>query len=98
MHAMVSWLRFRDSRGPVLEALELEKQRKEIEMQTGFRALYAIRASETEMLIVRIYDTDADLRAGFRQGIRPSLGDEFERRPQRWDGEVVVSVEEGGSS
>ena len=94
MHAMVTRIRFRDARGPEIEAEELARQKTDMQRQRGFRAFYAIRTAPDEIVLVRVYETRADLTAGFKQGLRPQLGAEFAERPERWMGQVVVSIPE----
>ncbi len=92
MYAMVTRIRFRDARGPELEAEELARQKDEMQRQPGFSAFYAIRTALDEIVLVRVYETRADLNAAFKQGLRPHLGDEFAEKPSRWTGEVLVAA------
>jgi heme-degrading monooxygenase HmoA len=86
---MVTRIRFRDARGPELELEELARQKDEMGRQPGFRAFYAIRTAPDEIILVRVYETRAELLAGLKQGRRRHLAEEFAEQPMRWIGEVV---------
>jgi heme-degrading monooxygenase HmoA len=91
MHALVTRLRFKTEDGPDMEAAEARKQADEMEAQRGFRAFVVVRIGPTEAMFIRVYDTREDLAAGFSQGFAPHLGEQFSAKPERVEGEVLVS-------
>lgn len=91
MYALVTRLRFKTEAGPEMEAAEARRQADETAAQTGFRAFAVVRIGPTEAIFIRIYDTRDDLAAGFSQGFAPHLGEQFSAKPERVEGEVLVS-------
>lgn len=88
---MITRIRFHDARGPALELEELARQKSEMHRQQGFCAFYAIRTAPDEIILVRVYETRAELLAGLKRGRRRHLAEEFAEEPTRWMGEVVSS-------
>ena len=91
VEGMVTRIRFHDARGTDLELEELARQKDEMRRQPGCRAFYAIRTAPDEIILVRVYQTRAELLAGFKRGRRRHLAEEFTEIPMRWMGEVVSS-------
>lgn len=91
MYALVTRLRFKTEDGPDMEAAEARRQADEMEAQKGFRAFVVVRIGATEAMFIRVYDTREDLAAGFSQGFAPHLGEQFSAKPERVEGEVLVS-------
>ena len=91
MYALITRLRFKTEGGPAMEAAETRRQSDETAAQAGFRAFAVVRIGPTEALFVRIYDSREELAAGFSQGFAPHLGEQFASKPERVEGEVMVS-------
>lgn len=91
MYALITRLRFKTEEGPDLEAAEARRQADETTRQDGFRAFAVVRIGQTEAMFIRIYDTRENLAAGFSQGFSPHLGEQFSAKPERVEGEVMVS-------
>ena len=91
MYALVTRLQFKTEEGPEMEAAEARRQADDTAAQTGFRAFVVVRIGPTEAMFIRVYDTREDLAAGFSQGFAPHLGEQFSAKPERVEGEVLVS-------
>lgn len=91
MYALITRLRFKTEDGPEMEAAEAQRQSAETAAQPGFRAFAVVRIGPTEAVFVRIYDTREELAAGFSKGFAPHLGDQFSAKPERVEGEVMIS-------
>ncbi|HYM52629.1 MAG TPA: antibiotic biosynthesis monooxygenase [Candidatus Dormibacteraeota bacterium] len=85
-------IRFKDERGPELEAEEARRQTADLRAQPGFRSFHVIRIDPREVVLVRIYDSQDELAAGLSHGFRPGLGELFADRPERLEGELLASV------
>jgi hypothetical protein len=92
MYALFSRLRFRGSNGPEIELREVRSQLEDTVAQEGFRALVLVRTAPDEVMILRMYDSRETLAAGFQRGFAPHLGNEFAAKPERHEGEVLVSA------
>lgn len=92
MYASITRIKFKDERGPELEADEARLQTDSLRAQTGFREFHVVRIARNEVVLVRIYDSRDDLAAGLSEGFRSHLGEQFAERPERSEGEVLVSV------
>ena len=91
MYALVTRLRFKNEDGPGMEAAEAQRQADATAAQSGFRAFVVVRIGPTEAMFIRVYDTREDLAAGISQGFAPHLGEQFSAKPERVEGEVMVS-------
>lgn len=91
MYALITRLRFKTEDGPEMEAAEARRQANETAAQKGFRSFVVVRIGPTEAMFIRVYDTREDLAAGFSQGFAPHLGEQFSAKPERVEGEVLVS-------
>jgi len=96
VYASVTRIKFKDERGPELEAEEARVQAEELRAQPGFREFHVIRVAPSEVVLVRIYDSRDELAAGLSAGFRPHLGEQFAQRPERLEGELVATVSAEG--
>lgn len=92
MHCVVTHLRFKSPRGVQLELEAALEESDAIQSTRGFRAFYLVRLAHEEALLIRLYDTAADIGLALGTGRRPAIGAEFRARPDRLSGEVIFSA------
>ena len=92
MQALVTRLTFDGADAADEEMSELRRQADDIQAIDGFRALYGIRASPTEVLIVRVFETAAGIGQSLATPLRPDLAERFAAPPLRMSGEVQLAA------
>jgi hypothetical protein len=92
VHCVVSHLSFKSPKGVQLELAGATASADAIRSSRGFQAFYIVELPHDEALLIRMYDTAADIGLALSEGRRPELGAEFRERPRRMSGEVIFAL------
>lgn len=92
MFATVTRVFFKDAKGPIAEAEEMEHQRQLMLDQDGFRGAFVVHVNDAEVILVRFYERKEQALQMIGKNRNPDLGAMFSEKPVRHIGEVVMSA------